>query len=466
MNAAPGTSLEQSLALGARVTRALRDDPEVRRVAQRAGRASATEAAGPQQSEIDVDMKPLDARQAQGAAATLRAILTRFIGASFAVNTFLTERIEETVSGYTAAVVVKLYGDDLDALDAAAQRVAGVLRGIPGASDVQVQSPPGAPQLAIRLRPRALARWGFDAVQVLDDVRTAYQGAVAGQVYDRNRVFDLAVTLAPGERDVAAVGRLPLRNAAGLVVRLGELADIREVAGRYAVLHDGAQRVQAVTCNVLGRGVDGFVAAARHAIHEQVKLPPGGYVQFGGTAREQARANRDLLVHSLLAGVAIVLFLTLTVKAGRNLTLLLANLPFALVGGVLAALAAGGSLSLGVLVGFVTLFGITLRNSMMMIAHWEHLVHVEGAPWGPETARRGALERLTPILMTALVTALGLLPLALRRGAPGDEIEGPMALVILGGLATSTLLNLLVLPALALRYGRFAPARANGRTEE
>ena len=290
----------------------------------------------------------------------------------------------------------------------------------------------------------------------IDAVRTAYQGSPAGQVYDGNRVFNLTVTLAPNERHVTDVTRLPLRNAAGLIVRLGELADIRQTAGRYAVLHDGAQRVQTITVNVVGRNVNDFVAAADRAIRTQVKLPPGGYVQFRGTAEEQARSQRDLLVHALLAGIAVILFLSMIVKSGRNLALLLVNLPFALVGGVLAALAAGG-LTLGALVGFVTLFGITLRNGMMLLAHWEHLVYVEGVAWGPETARRGALERLTPILMTALVTALGLLPLALGAGAPGREIEGPMAIVILGGLATSTLLNLLALPALALRHGRFAP---------
>ncbi|MHB8534096.1 MAG: efflux RND transporter permease subunit [Sulfuricaulis sp.] len=466
MSAVPGTSLEQSLRLGGRVTRALlADDPEVGTVAQRAGRASASDVLGTQSSEFDVSMKPLSGNEAEGAANRLRRLLTRFVGASFSVNSFLTERIQETISGYTAAVVVNLYADNLDALDKSAQDIARVLNNIPGASDVQVQSPPGTPQLLIRLRPRALARWGFDAVTVLDAVRTAYQGAVVGQMYQGNRVFNLAVTLAPDERDVAGVAHLPLRNAAGLTVRLGELADIRQVAGRYAVLHEGAQRVQTVTCNVVGRNLNDFVAAAQRAIQTQVRLPPGGYIQFGGTAREQARSQRDLLLHALLAGVAVVLLLSMIVKSGRNLALLLVNLPFALVGGVIAALA-GGGLTLGALVGFVTLFGITLRNAMMMIAHWERMVYVEGAPWGAETARRGALERLTPILMTALVTSLGLLPLALGAGAPGREIEGPMAIVILGGLATSTLLNLLALPALALRYGRFTAPPGNDAAPE
>jgi Cu/Ag efflux pump CusA len=188
-----------------------------------------------------------------------------------------------------------------------------------------------------------------------------------------------------------------------------------------------------------------------------IKLPAGTYVEFSGTAAAQAQSRHDLLMNSLLAGLGIILLLTVVMGNRRNLLLVLANLPFALLGGVLAAGITGGSLSLGSLVGFVTLFGITLRNSIMLISHYEHLVAAEGVRWGLETALRGASERLAPILMTALVTGLGLLPLAAGSGDPGREIEGPMAIVILGGLVTSTLLNLLILPTLALRYGKFEP---------
>ena len=184
-------------------------------------------------------------------------------------------------------------------------------------------------------------------------------------------------------------------------------------------------------------------------------LPPGSYVEFGGAAAAQSQSTHDLLINSLIAGVAIVLLLFMVLGSTRSLLLVLVNLPFALVGGVLAVFATGGGLSIGSMVGFVTLFGITLRNSIMLLSHYDHLVNVEGMTWGSEAALRGAQERLSPILMTALVTALGLLPLAIGSSAPGREIEGPMALVILGGLVTSTALNLLVLPTLALRYGRF-----------
>ncbi|MHB1744553.1 MAG: efflux RND transporter permease subunit, partial [Acidobacteriaceae bacterium] len=230
---------------------------------------------------------------------------------------------------------------------------------------------------------------------------------------------------------------------------------VYETSGRYIVLHDGARRVQTITLNVAGGNVAAFVQDAQKGIAAKVTLAPGNYVQFGGTALAQAQSRRDLLVHSILAALGIVLLLSIVLMNWRNLVLVLVNIPFALVGGVLAVFAGGGELSLGATVGFVTLFGITLRNSIMLISHYEHLVGVEGREWGYETAIHGASERLAPILMTALVTALGLLPLAIGSGAPGQEIEGPLAIVILGGLITSTTLNLLVLPTLALRFGRF-----------
>ena len=195
---------------------------------------------------------------------------------------------------------------------------------------------------------------------------------------------------------------------------------------------------------------------AQTRINRQVVLPNGTYVVFAGEAQARAQSQRDLLVNAVIAGIGIVLLLFLALHSTRALLLVLVNLPFALVGGIATVLVTGGNLSLGSLIGFVTLFGITLRNSIMLISHYEHLVNQEGMAWGAEAARRGASERLVPILMTALVTALGLLPLALYSGAPGNEIEGPMAIVILGGLVTSTVLNLLVLPTLALRFGRFA----------
>ena len=456
MSAVPGTSIAESLRIGRHVSAELLKLPAVRSVSQRVGRAEkADDTWGTHYSEIDVDLKPLSGEQAEFAQADIHKALAGIPGVSFALKTFLTERVEETLSGYTAAVVVNIYGNDLDTLDGDAQRVAKALGQVPGAADVQVQSPPGSPELGIRLRPDALARWGFDAVDVLDSVETAFQGSVAGQVYDGNRVFNVSVILPPeARRSIADVKALPLRNTAGGFVRLDQLADVYATSGRYVVLHDGARRAQAITCNVAGRDVASFVADAKRSL-AKVDLGVGDYIQFGGAGEAQAAALRDLLVHSVSAAVAIVLLLWIILGRWRNLVLVLLNLPFALVGGVLAVFATGGGISLGSLVGFVTLFGITLRNSVMLLSHYDHLVHEEGLVWGAEAAVRGAVERLTPILMTALATALGLLPLAIGSGDPGREIEGPMALVILGGLFTSTALNLLLMPSLALRHGHF-----------
>ena len=457
MISVPGTSLDESLRRGRQVTAALKHLPFVRSVGQRVGRAElADDRWGPHYSEIEVDLKPMGGDEEEAAQGEIRKTLAQLSGLSFSMETFLTERIEETISGYSASVIANIYGNNLDQLDQEAEQVTRVLSRVSGARDVQMQSPPGTPEIAVALRAPALQHWGFDPVTVLQDVHTAYEGEQVGDVYEGNRVFGVDVILPPSLRSrVDAVSQLPLRNPEGIFVPLGQLASVYQTSGRYAVMHDGARRVQTVTLNVSGSDTGAFVRNAQQQIAAKVRFAPGDYVQFSGTGEAEAQARRDLLTHSLLAGLGIALLLSVVLTSARNLLLVLANLPFALVGGVLAVFAGGGMLSLGAMVGFVTLFGITVRNSIMLISHYEHLVTVEGREWGYRTAIDGASERLIPILMTALVTALGLLPLALRSNAPGQEIEGPLAIVILGGLVTSTALNLLVLPTLALRLGRF-----------
>jgi len=461
MTMVPGTSIAEGLRMGARVTAALSRLPAVRSVAQRVGRAErVSDAAGANSSEFDVDLNPLSGDAAEGVQADMRKALASFVGANFAINSFLTERVDETLSGYTAPFVVNVFGNDLDKLDKAAQAISQILASVPGAEEVQVQSPPGLPQLTIRLRPADLERWGLDPVGVLDDVRAAYQGDVVGQVQEGGATFNVTTLLDRASRaSLTGVGSLPMRAPNGAYVLLRQVADIYEAAGRYQVLHEGGRRLQTVTASVGGRDIGSFVQDAEAAIRARIPLPPGSYLEFAGTAQAQSRSQRALLLNGLLAGIGIVLLLSVVTRNWRNLLLVLANLPFALVGGVLAVFATGGLLSLGSMVGFVTLFGITLRNSIMMISHYEHLVETEGRSWGAETAVEGAADRLTPILMTSLVTALGLLPLAIGMGDPGREIEGPMAVVILGGLLTSMALNLLVLPTLALRFGRFEAVR-------
>jgi CzcA family heavy metal efflux pump len=455
MSAVPGTSLVESLRLGRLVSSELGTLGFVRSVAQHAGRAEkADDVWGTHYSEIEVDLEPLGGEQAEEAPARIRAALAPIPGVSFALNTFLTERVEETLSGYVAPVVVYVHGDDLDVLDREAHEAARVLRTIEGARDVHVPSPGGTPRLGVRLRPGDVGRFGLDAVHVLEAVETAYQGLVTGQVHEAGRVVDVAVILDPEARNsLGRVGELPIRTPAGRWVRLREVADVYEAGGRSQVQHQGSRRVQVVTADVEGRDVASFVREARARLARL--SASGASFEVAGTAEAEARSRRDLLLHSLIAAVGIVLLLSAATGSARNLLLVLANLPFALVGGVLAAVLTGGELSLGSMVGFVTLCGITLRNSILMVSHYEHLVGVEGRPWGIETAVFGASDRLAPIVMTSLVTALGLLPLAVAMDEPGREIEGPMAVVILGGLLTSMVLNLLVLPAVSLRFGRF-----------
>ncbi len=457
VSAAPGTSINESIELSKKISTALMKLPFIQTVGERTGRAEkGDDTWGTNYSEFEIQLKPLSSEQMDKAKEEIRKTLASFVGVNIGVNTFLTERMEETLSGYTSSVVLNIYGNDLNSLDALAQNTAQVLSKVPGAIDVQIQSPPGMPQLTIHLRKDDLQRWGFDAKDVLDAVQTAYQGTDVGQVYDGNQVFTVSTILDSKDREsVNNVSNLLLKNSDGVYVKLSQLADVYEASGRYIILHDGARRVQTITCNVKGTDVVSFVKDAKGKIESSIKFPGGTYIEFGGTAAAQAKSREELLLYSVIAAAGIILLLFIALKNLRNLFLVLSNLPFAFVGGIIAIFLTGGEMSLGSMVGFITLFGITMRNSLMLISHYVHLVKNESKEWNLETAILGASERLVPILMTALVTGLGLLPLAIGSGSAGKEIEGPLAIVILGGLATSTLLNLLVLPTLSLRFGRF-----------
>ncbi|WP_339078186.1 efflux RND transporter permease subunit (plasmid) [Acetobacter sp. AC2005] len=458
MTAVPGTSLEQSLKLGRQVTEKLRQLPEIRSVAQRVGRASLDEdTSGPHTSEFEVDLNQVDGKASRQIDARVRKALDGFVGASFSVSSFLTMRVNETLSGSSSAVAINIIGDDLDVLDIQANNIVRMLHQIHGATDVRIEAPPGVPELAIRLRPADLERWGLRSADVLRSIHTAWQGETVGQIYERSAAFNVMVRLDDASRnDVASVGSLPLHTVHGNYVPLRAVADIYETNGRYQVSHLGAQRTQTVTANVTGRSAQSFVQDARTAIAKNIKLPLGTYVQFTSAAEAESQSRKELFINSGLAAIAVMILLSIITQGWRNLALILVNLPFAFVGGILTIIVSGTTLTLGATVGFVTLFGITLRNSVMMISHFEALVEREDLTWGVTTALRGARDRVVPVLMTSLVTALGLAPLAVDMNAPGREIEGPMAAVILGGLMTSMILNLFVLPILAVRFGSFS----------
>jgi len=473
MTAVPGTSEQASLSIGKKVSAVIRNIKGVKSVTQWVGRApNGADTFGTHYSEFEIEVGDVSGEEQRRILNSIREELAGkaddhdgkakpgFVGVNFAINTFLTERIEETISGYAASTVINIYGNDLDALDRDAQAIASVVSGIKGASDVFVQSPPGTPQLVVRLRPEKLAQWGLQPTDVLDNIRVAYESVPITQVYQGSRVIGVSVVLdAKARDDVQDVGNLPLFNPEDKLLRLSDVADIVQENGRSKILHAGAKRIQTVTANVVGRDIDAFTNELKSKIKNNIALSQGAYLEFTGAAEANEKSREALILQSFLAGVAVFLMLYIAFGRLRNLLLTFANLPFALIGGVLAALFTGGWISLGSMVGFVTLFGITLRNSIMMVSHYQHLIDKESCIWGVETCVRGASERLPSILMTALVTALGLLPLAIGSGQPGREIEGPMATIIVGGLVTSTILNLLILPTIMLHFGRFEKAK-------
>jgi CzcA family heavy metal efflux pump len=468
VSTAPGASLEETLRIGAQISKQLLANPHVATVEQQVGRAELGEDTwGPNKSEFHIELKPVNGDEEEGVSNEIRHILENVPGIQFEILTFLGDRIGESISGETAPVVVNLFGENLDDLDAKAAEVAHALEGVPGAAEVEVKSPPGEPRIALRLRPADLLAFGLRPVDVLDAIQTAYEGVVVAQIYRDNEINPVAVTLDDvNRRNPEGIGSLVISTPGGQRVPLKLIADIFHTEGRSSILHDGARRRQTITCNPT-RDVSSFVADARRIIGEKVPLPKGVYLEFAGAAEAQKAATRELLLHSGIAAFGILLLLSVVLGHWRNVVVVLCNLPFALAGGVLIVWLAklfgsdaAGSLTMGSLVGFVTLFGVTTRNAIMLLSHYEHLVQVEGQEWNLATATRGASERLVPILMTATVTALGLLPLALRSNEAGCEIEGPMAVVILGGLVTSTALNLLVLPTLALRWSVWRKAES------
>ena len=459
--APPGTSLESVRRTGERISRDFLAIPGVLSVEHTIGRAEQGEDTWePNKSEFHIELKRMSAREEQRTGDALRATLTHYPNFQTQVMTFLADRMSESLSGETAPVAVNIFGSDLDELDRVADQVAAVLKGVPGADDVQVQAPSGAPFLRVDLQHERLTQYGFTAADVLDTVEAAYAGATAAQIYDANRVVNLVVRLPASERrDPESLGGLLVRAGSGVTVPLRDLATLSLTEGRTSIMHEGARRRQVVTVNPETSDITGFVHRARAAIQGKIKLPGSVYLEFTGAAAAEAAARRDLLTHAAMAAVGIILLLSMAFGDARSVILILAMTPFALVGGVLAVAMTGATLSIGSLVGFVTLFGVVARNAILMIAHVDHLLSVEGASWSLDTVLRGARERLVPILMTALVTALGLLPLAVASGEVGREVEGPMAQVILGGLVTSTVMNLLVLPVLIWRFGPLGRSR-------
>jgi Cu/Ag efflux pump CusA len=460
---APGTGLAEMRRVGGGIARGLQAIPGVAHFEQQMGRAEAGEDTwGTNLSEFHVELR--EDADADATTAAVRALLAATPGIASEVVTFVGDRISETISGETSEFVVNVFGEDLDVLDAKASEIAAALGRVRGAVDVQGGASSRGPHLRVALRADRLAQLGFTPGEVLDQLRIAFAGARAGEVQRGAQAIEVVVLPEASQRARPdQVAALRVRNAAGALVPLSALADVRAIAGRDTISHEGARRRQVVTCNVEGRDIASFAAEARARLARGVSLPIGTFLAFGGTAEARAGAVSDLTEQALLGALGVIGLLAFAAGHWRNLLLLLFGAPFAWIGGVLAATgvaAAGGqetALTLGSLVGLVTLFGITLRNAIMIISHYRQLVEREGREWDEQTAIDGAADRVVPVLMTAAVTALALLPVAIRWREAGGELDGPMAIVILGGLVTSTLANLLALPWLALRFARFAP---------
>ncbi|HET7756935.1 MAG TPA: efflux RND transporter permease subunit [Steroidobacteraceae bacterium] len=449
----PGISLEETSRVGSRIAARLAAIPGVRSVAEQIGRAeNGQDPDAPNKSEFEIQLDPARGLSTAQLEAQVRAVFDQFPNQLVEIYSVLAERIGETLSGEVAPFFVSVFGSDLDLDDRVAGEIAALLRSRPESGTVRLEVPPRQPELEVQLQPQRLSLYGLQAAEVFGVLNAAYHGTMVSQLNQADRSVPVVVRIAGPGATPQEAGELRLRARDGTLVPLSSVAQLVMVSARSLIEHEDGLRRQVVVASPTTADQAGYARAARSAIAARVKLPAGVYLRYGGTAPAQAAAARELLWHSAAALVLIVLLLALAFGQGRHVLLVLAALPSTLIGGVVAVALAGGTLSLGAMVGFVALFGMAARNTILLISHYEHLVSVEAQPWGLATALRGAEERLTPVLLTALLTGLALLPVALQSRQPGHEIEGPMAVVILGGLVSSTLVSLMLVPPLAARW--------------
>jgi Cu/Ag efflux pump CusA len=461
-NTLPGTSLAKSNEIGRRVENILLSQPEVVATARRTGRAEYDEhVQGVEAAEIDVGLRQTG-RSRDALLAELRREFATLPGTNVTVGQPISHRIDHMLSGTRANIAVKVFGDDLGTLRRLGERVRATMASVPGVVDLSLEQQMDVPFVRFVLNRSAIARYGLRPGDVAEAIETSLAGATVGRIFDRGTAFDLIVKLdASAGSEFDRIADLPIDTQTGVIVPVRTLADVRREQGPNMVLRENVQRRIVISCNVAGRDLGSVVDDIRREVARAVPLPAGYRVEYGGQFESEQSAAQRLVGLGVLAIAGVFMLLVLAFGRARDALIVMVNLPLALIGGVAGVYLSGGVLNVATMIGFITLFGIASRNGIMLVTHIHHLMAVEGVRDFRTAVERGAEERLVPILMTAAAAGLALIPLALRAGQSGSEIQTPMAIVILCGLATSTLLNMFVVPTLYLRYSSQAasPAR-------
>ena len=458
----PGTSLAQSDELGRNLERILLGVPEVVSTARRTGRTELDEhVQGVESAELDVNLRMRN-RPKHEVLEDIRQRVTLLPGMNVTVGQPISHRIDHMLSGSRANVAVKVFGDDLLALRGLAKQVHAAMRGVEGVVDLSIEQQTEIPTVRVRFDRAALARYGLGAGAAAEALETASLGRDVGQILEGQVAFPLVVRYAAqSESDLNSIRDMMIGTPSGARVPLSALAEIREDRGPNFISRENVQRKIVVQCNVAGRDLRGVVDDIQKRVRTAVKLPPGYHIDYGGQFESEARASQRILWLGLAVIAGIFVVLLTAFRSSRDALIIMLNLPLALIGGFIGVFVAGGVLSVASLIGFITLFGIATRNGIMLISHVKHLREVEGVADWRQAVILGASERLAPIFMTALATGLALVPIALGLGKPGSEIQAPMAIVIFFGLFTSTLLNMVVVPAAYYRFGGRAGAAAD-----
>jgi CzcA family heavy metal efflux pump len=450
----PGTSLEESDAMGRRVEQLLLRHPEVVSVARRTGRGEMDEhAQGANAAELDVTLRETSLSREDFLEA-LRRDFAMLPGMNITIGQPIGHRIDHMLSGTRANIAVKVFGDDLSELRRLGAEVETAMRAVPGVVDLTREQQGDIPFVRVRFDRVAIARYGLRVAEVAKALEVGSGAHVVSQVMEGQAAFDLVVRTDPSRvQSFEDLQELLITTPSGARLPLRALAQVERDRGPGEIGRENVQRKQVVSCNVAGRDVGGVARDVRAAVERAVQLPTGYHVSYGGQFESAAGATQTLGLLSVVCLFGMLGLLYTAFGSVRDALLVMANLPLALIGGAIGVYLQGGVLSVASLVGFITLFGIATRNGIMLVSHIRHLVQDEGVVDLTEAVLRGAQERLIPILMTALAAGLGLVPLALSGGKPGSEIQAPMAVVILCGLLTSTALNMFVVPALYRQFG-------------